>query len=875
MPRTLKNTRIKGLPPKVQLQMRDAVTGSFPAHSRLASDNRTGRFAARYDDNKTVHFKSYAYSFQNSGFNPKTTTDAPTGYNLGSGVILWWRFHDKAFSAGQWKSDFNNATPDHIALWGSNSYTTPVDLPPYYNNDTDTFANINSVATTGLETNGDTISTTIYTNLSGGDELTTQTSPRPTFTLSLHVLLDLDNYGSPKIPVAWRGIRNTSFADWELLVTDTGAVEFVVFTNEVGAYRVYKTTSDNLVPPDEWRHLAVTVDSTTATNITVKIYVNGILQSTTIPVDTGWSGFTVTQDQFYIGAVFDEDYVGTGEGAGLSAHGMFDEVVLAKGVATQTEVNYLYLGAPIPGVKTGIILPAGLQSENAAFFQVNQSGTLVANKEMTTDLVVDGVVRKGVGDKFITFTPGQDFQPFRDDWNLAADAKSVISGTIQNSFYATGSKLADVGEGFDQPLWSKSKIEIDLTPSTAHSFSLQQDVSGTMGVNYPMAYWNFQTKKFEGIGSGAVFHTYASGSTEAARFTRLKALLEDQCIAFGESMWEIVGPPNPQLNESRGQIISNFGFPYHPKFHATSSNSIPVSDLVDTPFLVEKVVLEFSGAFGVNSLTYSSKQYTYNAAVAGFFILNQRKPFAVNIPEAQEIVYQTPTNTSFFTGAFVPGEGGYSGYNTTRDLLTTLRICSIITGSFLANETAAAVNADLTMVVPQRSGFFQFGPPTWFGRFQVSGTVRSQIGNQGMGSIITNTLGATTFMMTKLEKSNRSGIFGATGRSYVSDFSSGQIARSVTQDGWTFNVLTKYSKPNPYLIQPGDRLIFGWQVPWSRTLNEDTLFNTEFSGQGAYLQFAPAPSKVILYGSRIGENREHHDTLNQLLTSATIHEIVE
>lgn len=540
---------------------------------------------------------------------------------------------------------------------------------------------------------------------------------------------------------------------------------------------------------------------------------------------------------------------------------------------TKTVYFKSYLSGASPE-KHGVAMPAGLHTSNLALYRTDITGTTSKNPEYNTDIVVQGIVRKGIGDKLVTFTLGQDFQPFRDDWNPAVDAKSAISGATPNSFYATGSKLSDVGAGFDQPLWSKTKIEIDLTPSTVHSFSFQQGVSGTTGMNYPMAYWNFQTKKFEGIGPGTVFHTYASGSTDAARLARLKALLEDQCIAFGESMWE--GGLNPRYDQSRGQVISNFGFPYHPKFHATSSNSIAVSDLVDTPFLVEKVVLEFSGAFGVNPLTYSSAQYSYTVAVSGFFVLNQRKPFAVNIPEAQEIVCQTPTDQTFFTGAFVPGEGAYASYNTTRDLVTTLRICSIVTGSYLADEIAADVGADLTLMVPYGSGLGNLGPPMWSGRYQVSGTVRSQIANQGMGSIITNTLGGgTTFMMNKLEKSSRSGIFGTTGRSYVSDFSSGQVAKSITQDGWTFNLLTKYVKPNPYLIQPGDRLVFGWQPPWSRILNENTLLSTEFPGQGAYLQFASAPSKIILYGSQIKEDREHHDTLNQLLTSVTVHEVIE
>ena len=39
--------------------------------------------------------------------------------------------------------------------------------------------------------------------------------------------------------------------------------------------------------------------------------------------------------------------------------------------------------------------------------------------------------------------------------------------------------------------------------------------------------------------------------------------------------------------------VSTFGFPFHAKFHATSSQYLNASDFVDRPFLLEKIVYEF------------------------------------------------------------------------------------------------------------------------------------------------------------------------------------------------------------------------------------------------------------------------------------------
>lgn len=60
MARQEKNTRIKGLPPKLFLQQKDARTGSMPSIARIASDNRTGKYNVQFDDLSTIIFLSAA-----------------------------------------------------------------------------------------------------------------------------------------------------------------------------------------------------------------------------------------------------------------------------------------------------------------------------------------------------------------------------------------------------------------------------------------------------------------------------------------------------------------------------------------------------------------------------------------------------------------------------------------------------------------------------------------------------------------------------------------------------------------------------------------------------------------------------------------------
>jgi hypothetical protein len=50
MTRSEKNSRIRGLPPRLILQTLDAHTGSLPSKTRIASHTRTGKYNIKFDD---------------------------------------------------------------------------------------------------------------------------------------------------------------------------------------------------------------------------------------------------------------------------------------------------------------------------------------------------------------------------------------------------------------------------------------------------------------------------------------------------------------------------------------------------------------------------------------------------------------------------------------------------------------------------------------------------------------------------------------------------------------------------------------------------------------------------------------------------------
>ena len=50
------STKIKGLPPRVAIRIKDSATGSYPSISRIGDDSRTGRYNTLYNDLDTIDF---------------------------------------------------------------------------------------------------------------------------------------------------------------------------------------------------------------------------------------------------------------------------------------------------------------------------------------------------------------------------------------------------------------------------------------------------------------------------------------------------------------------------------------------------------------------------------------------------------------------------------------------------------------------------------------------------------------------------------------------------------------------------------------------------------------------------------------------------
>jgi hypothetical protein len=161
---------------------------------------------------------------------------------------------------------------------------------------------------------------------------------------------------------------------------------------------------------------------------------------------------------------------------------------------------------------------------------------------------------------------------------------------------------------------------------------------------------------------------------------------------------------------------------------------------------------------------------------------------------------------------------------------------------------------------------------------------KKRTANDGVGSVqIGDGDNGRAAMMLINKNGTRSGLFAPGGRDFIGTLEKGKILASSdslisgyplsTDPSGSIITLDRYSKSNPYLLHPTDQLVFGWQLPVANRIN--SAFGTaQYNGKGTEMTFAPVPSKITFYGSMISEGRETHDTLNQLLSSVSIYEVI-
>lgn len=391
-------------------------------------------------------------------------------------------------------------------------------------------------------------------------------------------------------------------------------------------------------------------------------------------------------------------------------------------------------------------------------------------------------------------------------------------------------------------MWAKNKIEIDITPLEEHSFGIVNFLSTSS--NFVMAYWNKDTKKYEGIGNGNEFDKYKNSTFDEAG---LQTFLSEKAIGFGASLDNgSVAGSIASASFLIGNPISNFGFPSTNTYEATSSNCIAMKDYISEPFLVEKMVLYFSGALNYNNYFAETR-----GCLTTFFVLNQRKGFIHNVQR----------NVSYNSGSL-------SELTTTIDNSDQMTMRDLVSWVQISKKPYSGLT-DFDKGLDRE---YNYDGYEYNQQFVVSGVIKSPLEyseglRMAIASVDDNTRNTVEYIET-LEQSGRN-LTEDRGRSYVNPWQTSPSFGAITLQSVLPGIppvntfaKAKYHKPNPYLLLPTDNLVFGFQVPYS-TFPFNQFFNDipTYNGLGPTLSAsASGIHKVVFYGSLLRDNKEHHDT---------------
>jgi hypothetical protein len=618
----------------------------------------------------------------------------------------------------------------------------------------------------------------------------------------------------------------------------------------------------SLLQPGKWYHIAIARNGSSNS----KLYLNGTLI-------TSFTNLTFPEKD--VSGNLQRLIVGThpsslGDYQAFAYKGAVSNLKIVNRELTIDEIKSEYERVFPEGILAGVGFPISSKwIQNRIELDLPTTGGISAPGNVATQVIEDL--------PFFHFTPGQELTPFRDNDQPAVDGKSQ-----NNPFFATGSAVLEVGEGFSSPLWSKNKIEIDI--SAVNSTSLLTFCQNT-GVTKNLAYYNFNTKLWEPLAGG-----HSPG--EFSDFGAAK-------MAFTPSLMTYANGLEPA---NKARATTTFGFPFHPIYAATSSQLLSMKTYIDQPFLLEKIVVKFTASFqsGIGDVFDQTQQFDWNGdpiyfsssyAVNNIFVINQRH---YNLKQKDIFAGFYDDTLYYHINTTIPA----GNVNTIRDLIGYGSIASFNNAYGWAYTASVNPNAlydgrwqrDLNIIDSINtdatksfwSGCYELSfsvkVPNYFGD-NLETFVPSSIYPKGLAwQIFDGGISVDGVGHVQNGGSLGLGIINSSGRNLLSPIASINPQTTITPayGGVKVPIVAnkEYNTTNPYLLLPTDNILIGWGAA---TMDDYSFIgNSTITYQTAsILTIASGPAKITLYGSYIRQNREYNDGLNQLLSSENIHEVIE
>jgi hypothetical protein len=505
--------------------------------------------------------------------------------------------------------------------------------------------------------------------------------------------------------------------------------------------------------------------------------------------------------------------------------------------------------------------------------------------------------------------------PFQDFSETITAFDETLTQDMSDQFFRSQGVNPSVYPGFSSPTKSKTKFTIDLNPSEETTFGVTNqgtangagqapgdDTSGT-GQNY-MVYWNKDLRRWEPIGLQPTPRTLHGGNlSPTIPFENYKKfVMEKATLGFGpikaifrETSAGVFSVVEDEVAVSYSKPINSFLFPFGNQYVATASNYVLAEDLgITKPFLLEKLAIDFQAklqfpgtvdnqsTYGEHANAYSGSYLNTSNGLArlsgrsarkiSFFLLRQ-------FDDEKEIDYivtavpaASPSSREDFNRSYQINSGS------SRELISYGQLGVFLTGSDYDNLNTPTIDAILNSPL---SGDNNLVIEDWD-----QSSLTSVTGSYSLNFKSRNTarfksgasfnLKLATALYPLLQKNNvgrGDGSLTSNSRAIVNGLNGEGESVEINADGTIGS--TAHTKrefidlDSPYLINPKDKLIFGWQYPPAYNL-KDSLPIVGDSGFSNMTLFGK--SKLQLYGSELVENKEFHETVNQNLTSCAVYE---
>lgn len=362
--------------------------------------------------------------------------------------------------------------------------------------------------------------------------------------------------------------------------------------------------------------------------------------------------------------------------------------------------------------------------------------------------------------------------------------------------------------------------------------------------------------------------------------------------------------------------IKTFGFPFSSKFELNESDCIKASDYIDKPFVIEKIVVDFNAAFEFaangdlgeeaytlySSFKNSSSQPGDRRAVGPrviiptFFILNQ---FKDKFKASMKLKNQQWNETSSAVDTIINTINYESQNGMSREMISYgqmtlyasssenygLDIEKLIddglgrdlnvnilektgqTGIDIRSNSINHFTSSFRLEFPCRvAGKTDFNQKIIFLTGSASGRPEDNLLNAYLTSDPTGGRN-----IDNIERGNRGLINNYSARKSGKSYRTWGLYNTVIPYEVETTDSDQIDRYSPYVLMPGDNLIFGWHYPPNVSYGFRTTGNSD---QKRNIMRLLGKSEVYLYGSFLSNNIETHEYNNQPLTSNSIHEVI-